>query len=55
MVLQQINLMQLTKNIANNCQQLPIVNGSPTSWENLLCAIREAGKVKNVIQYHHII
>ena len=31
-------------------QQLPIVNGSPTSWENLLCAIKEAGKVKNVIQ-----
>ena len=31
-------------------QQLPIVNGSRTSWENLLCTIREAGKVKNVIQ-----
>ena len=31
-------------------QQLPIVNGRPTSSENLLCAIKEAGKVKNVIQ-----
>ena len=32
-------------------QQLPVVNGSPTSYENLLCAIKEeAGKAKNVIQ-----
>ena len=31
-------------------QQLPIVNESPTSWENLLCAFKEAGKVKNVNQ-----
>ena len=33
-----------------NVQQLPLVNGSPTSWENLLRAFKEAGKVKNVIQ-----
>ena len=31
-------------------QQLPIVNGRLTNYENLLCAIQEAGKVKNVIQ-----
>ena len=31
-------------------QQLPIVNGRLTNCENLLCAIQEAGKVKNVIQ-----
>ena len=30
-------------------QQLPLVNGSPPSWENL-CAIIEAGEVKKVIQ-----
>ena len=33
-----------------NVQQLPLVNGSPTSWENVLRAFKEAGKVKNVIQ-----
>ena len=31
-------------------QQLPTVNGRLTNCENLLCAIQEAGKVKNVIQ-----
>ena len=31
-------------------QQLTIVNGSPPSWENLICAIKEAGEVKKVIQ-----
>ena len=39
-------------------QQLPLVNGSPPSWENL-CAIIEAGEVKKVItacwENYHII
>ena len=30
-------------------QQLPIIHGSPTAWENLYCAIKETEKLKNRI------
>ena len=31
-------------------QQQRLVNGSPASWEDFLCAIKEAGEVKKVLQ-----